>query len=307
MSEATEATEATPVEAAVSEQVQADAQPVAEVDGKTSADEPKAQDRVSRGWARITRQEARLREEREQAKAEREAFKAEQQSFQKRMAEIEERERLLKEDPAAWFEKHAPENAYEMVTRRYLNDGQPSQEELFARQQDEIQRLRQELTDYRTSQEQASLEKQEAAYRAQLNAELAKDDYELIKAFDAADQVEELVVLWAEEKKELLTPAQAAAMVEAQLEETLPKLSKTSKFTRLAAPPVTQQPTDGDGDELTRLVERKRNARAPLNRTRTLTNGLTTASPVEARRPMTRKQRIADLAAKMNGWGGGQD
>lgn len=304
MSDSQKKAEENPVSSAIMEN---QATPPAEGDKPAAApgEETKQvpNERLSKSWEKIAKLEAKQREEAAKFKAEREAFEKQQAEIKKQAEELSEKDRLLKEDPVAWFEKYAPPKTYEHLTKRYLNQGKPSPEEketkLIERLAALEARLEKEKEEKKRQEEEVSMkavQEQANKYREELKAELGRVEesegeepkpvYELIRAFDADSEVENLVVLWANRKGELLTPQKAADMIEKELENQLPQLLKTRKLSALLNKPKEEPAKDG----------KAKSHGSP----KTLTNDLTAASPAQSRQHKTREELIEELAAKID-------
>jgi len=252
------------------EEVVADAEEVPEAVEAAAAPPDDTPSKRARTLAMLTRKERQL-------KADQARLVLQQAEAAKYRVELE----AVKKDPIKYLEDQNPD-FYSDYTQRKLNDGQPSPME-------EIRRVRSELAEVKASNEalqQQAVQSQNdriiAEARKDLAGILSDESFGYIRAYEADDEVFNLVALHYRRTGEDLPLADAANMIEQELESKVERLTKTKKFqsklgTTKPAPQSTQKPA------------------AP----RTLTNGHTgTVQPVDFSK-MDRSDKIKYLAAKI--------
>ncbi len=266
-----------------------DAKAKGEAKAEPEVKDPKAQ-KLAESWEKITGLEARLRDEQKRYKGEREAFEKDRAAFLEERKQQAEAFKLLTENPVEWMQKFGGDKArqiYEDLTKRYLNDGRITPDEEARRAREEVERLRKELTEEKEREQQARQNEEVNRYMSRLQETLQRDDYELIRAFGAEQEVVNLVSIWAQQHGEVLTPEEAAGKVEAELESQLPRLRDARKFKALLEAQqasAAEQPKIAPGGSATTPKQ-------------TLTNDMSAAGPIGGRTPKTRAQLREALAA----------
>ncbi len=185
-------------------------------------------------WEAVKAAEKRNRALREQIRQEKAALDAERKELEAQRGQFKQQHDELINEPLEALKKRGV--SFEDMARRVLADGKVSPEEAIKRlaveMQEKISTL--EKRDEEREQRVAAREQQQyiADYRSKVSAALATPEFELLSAYpDAEEEVFQLATFWAQQKQEVLTPQQAAAMIQDELKDRLSKL-KSHKAAR---------------------------------------------------------------------------
>lgn len=273
-------------------------------EGKEAAPEPEPEpeptDRLSKSWAAIAKREARLREQQKE-------FAEHRRMMEQQAKEIEELRGLkgvletLREDPIAVLDKLGPKDWYEKATKRFLADpsGRPSPQDEVAKIKAQLAKEREDrekwfeekwqsrIQDYeqqRTGQQQAQ------QYTNELNNLVATDDrFELTRTTAGAiEAVLEVTSGYLKEYGKLLSPEEAATLVENELEEQAEKLHQTKKLQQRFAQQQQAQPTSPPRQQPSA------GSRKQTQQTKTLSDNLAASGTPAVK--MTREQEIMEAA-----------
>lgn len=216
--------------------------PVAEPSEKTAKDatpEEEPKDRLSKSWAAISKKEAFIRK----ALAEIKETKSQLELSTKEIDELRQLKRALQEDPVKVLDNVAGKDWYEKATQRFLQDssGKLSAEEKIQHLEKKIELEREEREKWFKSRwdEEEKKYRQQAEYQSKANEyvnELTKvisagDDFELTRSTDGGvEAVLEVVNGYLQKTGKLLSPTEAATLVEKELELEAEKLLKSQKL-----------------------------------------------------------------------------
>lgn len=203
-------------------------------------DQEKVPERLAKSWANISRKEAQLRTQQQQFKEQMSQMETQRKELQETLARVEG----AKKDPIGYLDKELGRKWYQDATERFINDGvsgKPTTEQ-------QVAMLQQQITEEREAREkwfeerwkskeserdqQKSNEAQAHRYMSDVESLVKSDDrFELTRLSpDGVDAVRELVVGYLKEHNQLLTPEQAATLVEQELEARADALFKAQKL-----------------------------------------------------------------------------
>lgn len=191
-------------------------------------------------FAALSKREKALRERESQIKTQEAQQKAAQEQF------IQEQSKFARVAQVLADAKNKPEELlklagidYEFLTRYYINNGAPDPVDRVAQLEQKIERERKEREERDIAAQQAALAQQDAQvkqlidlYRRETSSfiQTAPDEYELIIAHDAYDEVFLLIAETFQQSGKLLSPKQAADQYEKMLEEGFEKALTAKKF-----------------------------------------------------------------------------
>lgn len=225
--------EAAPAEAATVEE-----KPAAPV--KTEA----ADDEKYKTWEAVKAAEKRNRAIRDQIKQEKAALDAAKKDIEDQRAKIKADHDELVNDPLGVLKKRG--TTFEDMARRVIADGKMSPEEMVKRMGVEMQeklstieKSNQELRDIIQKQEE---QRYVNDYRSQIQKTLSTAEFELLSGYDdAMDMVFNKATAHAAEHKEVLTPEQAAAIIQDELRDGLTKLKSHKAARRILGLPDSDE------------------------------------------------------------------
>jgi hypothetical protein len=239
---------------------------------------PKEDPKFASRFAALTRKEQAIRQ-REQQFKEREA----------KYASFEATEKLIKDDPLAYMEKHGI--TFEQLTQIALNGGKKPAELRVQDLEDRLEREKKEREENETTSRQKAYETQRTNFLAEIGDELESDPevYELVRMNpESKELIYNVIERHYENTKRLLSVKDAAQMVERHFEqeaESVVAKSKklTSKFGAKAPDPV---PAPG----------------APRAQNATLTNSQGSSVPTPSTSPIRTVDESKREAAKLLKW-----
>jgi len=188
--------------------------------------------------------------------------------------------------------------SYEYLTKHILSGGKAEPEEMIAELREELSGVKTQLEDEKkeaekkkVADEDAYIQKALDMYKGETTAFLSSsaDEYQMIVAKGAQDEVFSLIENWFFEFGEVLTPKAAADKVETALLEEAQKLLKVPKLASLLNPTPPAKPGDAVRDSA-------RDVRETSRPSPTLTNDVVAHEPVNGP-PLTREQRLKRSAA----------
>lgn len=252
-------------------------------------EEPVKPEPVSPHFARIKKEEARLR-------AEREALKKEREGWDSSKSEREADAKLRAADPMAWLKKQGL--TYDQITELALNGKIPE----VAKEEPvhpEVAKVREELAAMKAEREKeldAREQRQIAAYREHVGLEVkaAGEKFELVNADpNGVETVWALIEAHAKEAGKILSPIEAAELVEAEMEAQLetrwkPVLTSKKASAKLAivANERASQPAASES--------------GPRRAAPTLSPSLAAPAPSGVKRPPTRQELAERAAAELD-------
>lgn len=258
---------------------------------------PKQVDEFSSRFAALTKREKQVQEERAKAKAEAE-----------RLAKYAELEKKAKEDPLAILTTYGIDLDTLLMASVGHQKAPPTVEEQLAELKAQLQK---EKDDAKTAEENKRLEA-EKAYQASIDEAILnhqnsitellsknKDKYELISHHGVEDLVWETTEAYFETHGKVLTPQDAADMVEEYLFQQTQKALELSKFKGKATPQEEQAPQAKQVVRETHI-----NPVVKTSTPKTLTSNLMTVAPnktsTEKLSAEESKRRAAEFLA--NAW-----
>jgi hypothetical protein len=197
-------------------------------------EEPKAEEEkepdgpAAKGWAAVRRVEQKLIKKQKEFDARAQEITAKAQQLDAKLKEIQEREALLDSDPIAYLNKRGL--SFDDVAKRYLNNGAPSPEEAAKRAaaqgNDALKAQEERLARIESLIQQREAQAAVNQYRADVKETIAADEFELLRAWpDAEAEVLDFADKWAARHKQVLTPRDAAAKLQGELQKQLKHLS----------------------------------------------------------------------------------
>jgi hypothetical protein len=199
----------------------------APVEKKDGEEEQPPEGHAAKGWAAVRRREEKLRAQKEAFKQERLQVDSRLKEMDAKLAQLKEREDALVADPLAYLSKQG--TTFDDLARRVLGDGKPAPEEQARRQALTMEQKFKEQEE-RQARLEAYIHKQETSslinnYRADISKTLASSEFELLAAWpDAEEEVLQFADKWASQRREVLTPSQAAAKLQGELQKQLERL-----------------------------------------------------------------------------------
>lgn len=223
--------------------VVADAAKAPETPPDPHAPPPEIDKRLSMSWQAISKRESALREQ----KTALDATAAEVKAAQTELAELRQLRAALKQDPVAVLDQHADKDWYQKATKRFIADpqgGMPADEriaQLEARlaktDEDRDAWFEKRYEERRAKEGEAQKYQQQADdYTGTLRKLVDTDDrFEYTRlAPNGVDAVIELVNSHLRESNVLLSPEDAATLVEEELEKQYAAVAKAKKFNAAA-------------------------------------------------------------------------
>ena len=257
-------------------------------DGGGEIPEPPAFDeraRFAEKFAKLSQRESRLRKEREELRAVRENAQ--------RFSDLED---LAKENPLQLLEKFGIN--YDELARRVINDGNPAIEDVVAKQQREIESLRDSIRkDAEEREARLKAQETETAYNGFIdNIKKLTDNnpkYELISSNGAHHVVYELMEEQYQRDGTVLGYEQAADLVEQYYEDEAERYYKSSKLRekyRSHWQPPEPEPAEEQQQERGKQAARKK------RQAKTLTNDLTQQTPAGKPPRLSREESLERAA-----------
>lgn len=218
-------------EAASSEQEAAPSQKEVEVE---------EEDQFSKRFAALSRREKEFQTERDNFKAEIEKQKRELEELKAKYSGYEELDSRLNSDPLGFLEEKGW--GYEKLTERALGLEEEKANALDPRIQSEIDALKAELKKRDDAEEERRIREENERqqkdidnnlnqYRAEISKVLdhSSEKYELIKEFEQQEEVLNLAIEYYKQYQKVLSPEEAADMIEEELDKQRQRFLKTSK------------------------------------------------------------------------------
>ncbi len=294
-----------PPGAPVTPEVSPDAQPNPEPNGEDPTPEGEGGEGGEEGKKEPTPDEQRMgarfaalsKRERELVEKERN-FKAQLDQAQQQQTKIQpilDAIAQAKTNPGALLE--AAGISMDHLVRFYMNGGQPTPEDKIELLQQQIEedretrrKEREEAEAERVKQAQAQVDRQIDAYKREVVAHIAEnpEDYELILAHEAQDEVFNLIIEHHSETGEILSPDVAAKKYEEDLVAAMEKVMGLKKFEGRVKPKEEAQP------EETPEATSKRSAPTSLSSKQVMSDPVSKPNA-----PMTRDERLRAAAAKL--------
>jgi hypothetical protein len=256
-------------------------------------------EKLSPQFAALKKAEAEVRKERE-------ALKAEREKHAKDVAEYQARQALKSKSVREWMKAEGldVDTAYKALTEEYLTGKPQAVEEVKPPPASpEVLELKKQLEELRRENDeakQAALTREATAYLTKVTADVqaAGEKYELVNAAgeEGYARVHAVINEAARTSGKVLSADEAAALVEAELEEALPSLErflKTKKGASKLAPKVEavgSTPQAGSTPPASEPGQRRV--------VRTLTNSLVASPPPAAKRRLSVDERAALLKEK---------
>ena len=211
---------------------------------KTPTAETEKKDPFADNFQRLVRREKMLRER-----------ESKLTDYEKRLAEYTERERLAKDDPSAFLDRHGL--SLEEISKRLIEDP-PSQEKK------ELLELKQKMAKWEQEKEQEHERRQKEetsnAYdnaKRELTELLDKDPekFELVRMQNAHELVFQVIHEYQQQFQKWLTFEEAATKVESHLEKEVEKLLESKKLRSKLSPKTdSNQPEDSMGTQQTGMA-----------------------------------------------------
>lgn len=192
-------------------------------------------------------------------------------------------------NPQAWLDLAGI--TLEQILQYHVNNGQ-SQKDPTEALKEELASFKKQLTEKEQQQQRAQVERQIQAYKNEVNQHISDnpDDYELIIAREAQDDVFSLIELHFQKTGEVLTPDSAAQKVEDFLLAESEKVLKTKKLSSRLAP----KEEEPEPEEEIKETPRKKSAPKTLSSRQTVSDPITSTS-----RALSREERMKAAAAKL--------
>ncbi len=248
------------------------------------------QDKYHDAFLKLTKKERDLQRQLQE-------FKAQKQKIDLEMKELQEIRQLkekAKIDPLA-ISKHFGID-YKQLTNQILNDERPTTEMELQALKDEVARLRDEKQRERQESEAAQTEKAIASFKNDLQTfiEGQGDKYELIKTFNAYDQVMNTVYEHWNQTGEMIDVDKVADQLEAEMEAEARKLLTLKKLTPKQVAEVTEALNTKEGVQA--------QADGSKTATKTLTNDLIAQAPPPKSAAYLSDEESKREAAKLLRW-----
>lgn len=263
--------------------------PVLEPETEKPTENPDDKRFASR-FAALSKREKQLIDRERAIKTESETFKAEQVKMQKVVDAIAKG----KENPVAVLE--AAGITYDYLTRFILNNNKVDPEDKLSILEKKIEEDKQERLSKERAREEAEVKAQETyieqmidSYRKETHQHILSnpEQYELIIANDAKDEVFSLIVEHFAETGQIMPPDEAAQKVEEYLFKEIEKTILSSKKFASKLAPVKEEATKAPSK--------------PKVPPKTLSNNLVMSDPVgsNTEKQMTREERLKAAASKL--------
>ena len=239
-------------------------------------------------FASLARKERQFRERTQQHKG-----------IEKKASDLDALQDMAQKDPMKFLDKFGI--SYDALTRRVINDGQPATEDILAKQQQEINELKE--LNRRTIAEREEAQKK-AEYDSTYNSFIDKiknmaennTNYELINAHNAYHTVYEVMQEQYALDGTVLEQSQAADMVEQYFADEAERYFKSSKLReRYKGHWQPEKPVEAQDSEPSQQ------AVAQKPRPKTLSNELTSQTPARDGELLSREESLERAAAILRG------
>lgn len=254
---------------------------------------PPVQDKFAMKFAALTRKEREVREMEKK-------YSTREKELNAKYAEYEAKTKAGQDQNVSWIEKLKSKPldvlqeaglTYDQLTEMVLNEGNPTVEmklermraEMDSKYKSELDVVKQALKDKEEKEAQEHYERTEQGYKSQLKQVIDSDEkYELTRANNAYDLVFDVVKAYFDETQKVLTPQEAADVVEAELEEEATKILKLKKMQGKFAPQSPAAAKPGQAKE-----------------TPTLSNNLSAERPVSGQKLLSKEESIREAAKRI--------
>jgi hypothetical protein len=242
-------------------------------------------------WQQLRKRERQLKEYEDR-------IDARMTEFEQRAARIAKMERLLNEDPEGFAsEVGDPDAVYDKWTNRRLNDGKPSEEELWS----EIQGLKKQLRDREEFEKQRALEFQEQSKQAQvekgIQSYVHRSD-EIPESEELTSQFPALAITVPERRRSMVGGAVRWAISNAPEMTFNEILTHLDNRLKEEYDYIDNLRSSRDTGAQKKSPEAKGAAKPAAKRKKTVTNRDEAATSVDFK-PLTRDQRIAAAAREL--------
>jgi hypothetical protein len=264
----------------------AEAAPAPEVKAEEPKPEEKKPEPLAKAFAELSKREAKFQQQTKQREAE---FKQREMELAEKQAAVQN----LLDDPLAYLEKLGV--TYDTLTEQLLNNKKPPADlkhrSEMKKQSDALEALKKDIADKEAARAAAETGARVQQFKAQLVADVtsAGEKYELVNALGEHDMVFDLIDAYAVKHGKILPTEEAAAQVEAHLEERLAKQHEraltTKKWAAKMQPKPAHQPASGGQSAI--------QGRTP----KTLTAANAVAVSGVSAKPLTDAERRAKAAA----------
>lgn len=277
----TDAADAEAIDAAVKEIEQGDATtgdiPADEdIKAEPAAEDPKPEEEgIGKAWAAIRKKEQRFLRAQKEVAAEREKASSLSKQLEEQLALVRRAQDDLTKDPLATLEKMGI--TFDDLAKRAIHGRAPIEEvqrRADTETKSEIHRLREEQEQLKQLIQRQSNDKLIGEYRSQIKSTLDTDKFELLRAYDnAEDEVFEFASKYAAKHKEALTVEQAAEKLQVELQKQL---------TRMGSHKAVRSLLMSSEDAASRVAGApSKAAQSPGRSPKTLTNNLAATPPTD--------------------------
>ena len=260
--------------------------PVVEAPVEQTADERKYHE----AFAKLARKEREIQRQAHEYKQQKARFEQEA----KELAEYKSLKERAKADPLALTRHFGLD--YKQLTNQILNDDKPTTDMELMTLKEQVEQLKAERQLEIQKQEQANTEKTINAFKSEMVSFLEGqgEKYELIKSFNAYDQVMNTVYEHWKETGEYLQVNEVADQLEAQMEAEARKLLSLKKLSPKQAEQVAEalDAKEGAAPE----------PQKPFQPAKTLTNQMNTQAPIAKPAALLSEEESKRQAAKLLRW-----
>lgn len=239
-------------------------------------------------FASLARKERQFRERAEQHKG-----------IEKKASDLDALQDMAQKDPMKFLDKFGI--SYDALTRRVINDGQPAMEDILARQQKEIDELkeinRRAIAEREEAQKHSEYERTYSGFIDNIKKLTENNtEYELINANNAHHTVYEVMQEQYALDGTVLDQKQAADMVEQYFADEAERYFKSSKLReRYKGHWQPEKPVEAQDSEPSQQ------AVAQKPRPKTLSNELTSQTPARDGELLSREASLERAAAILRG------